>query len=195
MHMLVTIADATIALARPAVFAVIVLATILCLLDWLVRTRRVNPFGALARFTRRVADPIITPMERRIVRAGGTPASAPWWTLVAVTLGGLALLALLGLLRDALVNMYYSLSSGPKGIVRLLVTWSFAVLQIAIIVRVITSWVGGTYSAVGRMAFKLTEWFLRPLRRLIPGFGGIDITPIVGWLLLSVVEAVVLRAL
>ncbi|HVH39275.1 MAG TPA: YggT family protein [Gemmatimonadaceae bacterium] len=195
MRMLVTIADALIALARPVVFALIVLATVLCLLDWLVRTRRVNPFGALARFTRRVADPIITPMERRIVRAGGTPASAPWWTLVAVTLGGLALLALLGFLRDALVNMYYSLSNGPKGIVRLLVSWTFAVLQVAIIVRVITSWVGGTYSAVGRLAFKLTEWLLRPLRRLIPGFGGIDITPIVGWLVLRIVQSVVRRTL
>lgn len=195
MRMLVAIADALIVLARPAVFALIALATILCLLDWLVRTRRVNPFGSLARFTRRVADPIITPMERRIVRAGGTPATAPWWTLVAVTLGGLALLALLGFLRDVLVNIHYSLSSGPNGIVRLLVTWTFAVLQVAIIVRVITSWIGGAYSAVGRLAFKLTEWFLRPLRRLIPGFGGIDITPIAGWLVLSIVRSVVLRAL
>ncbi|MBL0171152.1 MAG: hypothetical protein IPP90_10540 [Gemmatimonadaceae bacterium] len=27
---------------------------------------------------------LIAPMERRLLRAGGTPYAAPWWTLAAV---------------------------------------------------------------------------------------------------------------
>ena len=48
-----------------------------CLIDWMVRTRRVNLFGPLARFSRSRIDPILEPIERKVVGAGGNPATAP----------------------------------------------------------------------------------------------------------------------
>jgi YggT family protein len=183
------------AIARPIVFGAMAAVAALCALDWAVRTRRISPFSGLARFTRRVADPIITPVERRIVRAGGTPASAPWWTVVAAVLLGLTLLALLSFVRDTLLSIHFSVGRGPMGIVRLIVGWAFAVLQIAILIRVITSWVGGSFSWIGRLSHRLTEWFLAPLRRVIPTFGGIDVTPILAWFLLSIIADLVMNAL
>jgi YggT family protein len=66
-----------------------------CLVDWMVRTRRIGPFSPVARFMRRYVDPLMVPVERRIVRAGGLPASAPWWTLAAVVVGGILAIQLL----------------------------------------------------------------------------------------------------
>jgi YggT family protein len=195
MDVVINLLDAATVVARPVVLGLLVVVAVLCALDWAVRTRRISPFSGIARFTRRAVDPVIDPIERRIVRAGGMPSSAPWWTLVAAVLGGLALLAFLSFLRESLLDMHYSISRGPRGILRLVVGWAFAVLQLAILVRVITSWVGGTYSWIGRVAHRLTEWFLRPMRRIIPTFGGIDVTPLLAWFLLNVIGDFVLNAM
>lgn len=184
--------DAVITIARPIVLGAIAVVAVLCALDWAVRTRRLNPFGRFARFARRTIDPLMTSVERRIVRAGGTPASAPWWTLAAAAIAGFGLLALLAFLRDVLADLHYSVGAGPRGLLVLAVRWTFTVLQVAVLVRVITSWVGGSHSTIGRLAGRMTEWFLRPLRRLVPTFGGIDITPILAWFLLSILQGVVI---
>ncbi len=187
--------DAIIAVARPVVFVAIGVVAALCAIDWAVRTRRLNPFGRLARFARRTIDPLMTPVERRIVRAGGAPSSAPWWALAAAAIAGFALLALLAFLRDVLADVHYSVGAGPRGLLVLAVSWTFTLLQVAILIRVITSWVGGGHSAIGRLATRMTEWLLRPLRRIVPTIGGIDITPILAWFLLGIAEGVVLGLL
>ncbi len=157
--------------------------------DWMVRTRRINPFGPVARFFRRAVDPLIMPVERRIVRAGGTPASAPWWTLVAVVVGGILLLLALQFLRDMIASTILSASAGPRGLYMLLVSWTFGILQIALIVRIIASWIRlNPYGRLVRWSVSLTEWLLRPLRSVIPPFGMIDVTPIVAYFILVLLE-------
>src|SRR3954471_2739898 len=96
-------ADAVIQILRTALFSVAVVFGAICLLDWAVRTRKISPFNAVARFCRSTVDPIIAPLERRVVRAGGTPAAAPLWALVAVVLGGILLLTLLDIIRLEIV--------------------------------------------------------------------------------------------
>ena len=59
-------------------------------------------------------------------------------------------------------------------------------LQIALIVRVVSSWVRiSPYARWIRWSFTLTEWLLVPLRRLIPPLGMIDITPIVAFFVIQ----------
>ena len=78
----------------------------------------------------------------------------------------------------------------------LLVSWTFSLLQVALIVRVISSWVRvSPYSPWVRWSYALTEWMLAPLRRVIPLFGGIDVTPIVAYLGLRLAESILLGAL
>src|SRR2546430_16657424 len=80
--------DAVIQILRTALLSIAVVFGAICVLDWAVRTRKISPFNAVARFCRSTVDPIISPTERRVVRAGGTPAAAPLWALVAVVIGG-----------------------------------------------------------------------------------------------------------
>lgn len=174
----------------------LLLFTLACVLlvvfavDWLVRTRRINPFGPVARFFRRAVDPLIMPVERRIVRAGGTPASAPWWTLMAVVLGGIVLILALRFLRDIIASTIISASAGPRGLYFLLVSWTFGILQIALIVRIIASWFRlNPFGRWIRWSYSLTEWLLRPLRSVIPPFGMIDVTPIVAYFILVLLES------
>lgn len=191
---MLSVIDAVLDVLRVVVFVVGALALVIFTIDWLVRTRRLSPFGAVARFFRRVVDPLIVPVERRVVRAGGLPASAPWWALVAVVLGGLALLALLEFMRGQFAFAIAAGDAGARGLVAVLITWTFGILQIALIVRVISSWVRiSEYSRWVRWTIPLTEWLLRPLRNLIPPLGGmIDLSPLVAFLLLAILRSVLL---
>lgn len=195
METAIGVVEMTIVVARMAFLVIGVGTAVGSALAWGVRTRRISPFSAVARVTRSVMDPLIGPVELRVIRAGGGGAAAPWWALVAVLLAGFALLALLNFVRDALVQAYVASSRGTGGIVRLAVMWSFAVLQLAILARVILSWVGGTYSRFGRIVVGMTEWLVGPLRRVLPTFGAFDLSPIVAWILLNIVQGLVLRAL
>jgi YggT family protein len=138
-------------------------------------------------------QPLVRPVERRVLRAGGSPHTAPWWALVAVVVGGIIFLSLLGFVRDQVVVAAMALQRGSAGIYYLVVTWASAVLQIALIVRVLSSWVGGTpFSPWWRWSFVLTEWIIAPLRRVVPTFGMIDITPIIAYVLLRLAQSLVL---
>lgn len=173
---------------RRGLFVLAVIVAAIALLDWLVRTRRLNPFGAVARFCRRFVDPLMAPIERRIVRAGGQPSNAPWWTLVVVVVGGLLLVTILEFLGRFFLQALWGMSS-PARFGVLLLSWTFALIRIALIVRVISSWFGiSPYSKWIRWSYVLTEWMLKPLRRMLPLFGPIDISPIVAFLLLSLLQ-------
>jgi YggT family protein len=183
----VVVLDLLIRVLRPAVFALAVVFFLMFAVDWLVRTRRISPFSPVARFFRRVVDPVIAPVERGVVRAGGLPSSATWWALVAVVVSGILLILALQYLRGGLVT------AGPRGVVYLLATWAFALVRLALIVRVVASWLRlSEFSRWIRWAVVLTEPILRPLRRLIPPLAMIDITPLVAWLLLGLLQSVLL---
>jgi YggT family protein len=186
-----------IAVLRPVVFAAGVLTAIAALLSYSVRTRRISPFSPIARFMRDRVDPwLIAPMERRVLRAGGTPYSAPWWALAAVVVGGLVLLSLLGFVRDQIYLLASVGTAGPRGLVLVLAQWTFGILRLALFARVIASWVGGSpYSKWWRWSFVITEPILAPLRQIIPRVGMFDITIIVAYFGLGLLERFVLGAL
>ena len=186
--------DTLLDILRVVVFVVGATALVIFTIDWLVRTRRISPFGAVARFFRRVVDPLIVPVERRVVRAGGLPASAPWWALVVVVLGGLVLLAGLEFVRGQLAFAAASGGAGARGVLAVLITWTFGILQIALIIRVISSWMRlSEFSRWVRWTIPLTEWLLRPLRSLIPPLAGsIDLSPLIAWLLLLLAKGLLL---
>lgn len=167
-----------------------VLLAAVAVTDWLLRTRRLSPFSAIARFFRQHVDPLLAPVERRVARAGGQPASAPWWALAALAIAGIVLLALVDFVRDLLVDVTIGAARGPGGIGRLLFYWVFMLLRVAIIVRVVTSWLPvSPFSPWVRWAFALTEPILKPLRRIIPPFGSIDISPIIAFFGLGILES------
>ena len=185
--------DQLLAFLRPAFFVVAVLLAVVALVDWLVRTRRLDPFGAIGRFTRRAIDPLFAPVTRAVLRRGGLPAHAPWYALGAAVIAGILILTLLDFVRDQLVVAAFAATRGSSGMARLFIGWLFAILQIALLVRVVSSWLGlSPYSRWIRWAVVITEPILAPLRRIVPTIGMLDITPIVAYFLLRLLEAIVL---
>jgi YggT family protein len=189
--------DTVIAVARVALLASAVVVTAVCAIDWAVRTRRINPFSGVARFFRGSIDPLLAPIERRIVRGGGIPSNAPWWALAGVVVGGIILIWLLGFVRAQVQAVAFASDTGPRGFLRLVVSWIFGILQIALFARVLTSWIRASPSSWWvRWSYTLTEPFLRPLRRLIPPIGGmLDLTPLVAYFVLTLLSGWIVGAL
>jgi YggT family protein len=188
--------DALISAVRAAALFVVIVFGAICIVDWAVRTRRINPFNSVARFFRSTIDPFIAPVDRRVVRAGGSPNAAPWWALVIAVVGAILLISVLGFLRAQIAAVEFATAAGGSGIVALLISWTVAFLQIALLVRVLSSWIAvSPYSPWIRWSYAATEWILRPLRAVVPMLGPIDITPIVTYFLLGLARGLLLNIL
>src|SRR5712671_1719592 len=194
MESFLSATDAGVQVLKTVLLWIAVVLAAICALDWAVRTRKISPFNAIARFCRSTVDPLIAPIERKVVRAGGTPASAPLWALAAVVVGGILLLSFFDVLRTQVVLSSLAAQNGSAGIFHLLVSWTFWILKAALIVRVISSWLPiSPYSGWIRWSYALSEPILAPLRRIVPNLGGLDITPILAYFLLNIIESVLFR--
>lgn len=183
-------------LLRYAVFAAFVASALIALGSWAVRTRRISPFSGLARLIRTLTDSIIDPTERWVLQRGGNPQNAPWWLLGAAVVGGIVLITLAQWLAAMGARVSFAAQTGPRGLLRLVVYYAGQVVLIALIVRVIASWFGlGRYNRWMRPFYALTDWIVEPLRKIIPPFGMIDISPLVAWIGLRIALSLVMRVL
>src|SRR6266567_7703805 len=95
--------------------------------------------------------------------------------------------AMLGLLYDAVDNV--------AGFARVFVT----VYSLLILAYIITSWVRLPYSVwlnrIQRFLYDVCDPYLRMWRRVLPNFGPLDLSPVVGVLALYVLRAVLINIL
>lgn len=183
-------------LTRGIVVVALVYASIIALTHWAVRRRRIGPFGTWPRLVRRLSDPVLLPLERRVIRFGGSPQDAPLWLLGIVILGGLILLSLTHWLLGMAGTVVALASARPRDWIRFLVGAAFTLVMAALFIRVIASWFGiSEYRRWMRPLVLLTDWILHPIRRLLPPTGMIDFSPMVAWLVLWVVRGLVLGML
>jgi YggT family protein len=102
-----------------------------------------------------------------------------------VVVGGLVLLYVLEFLGTLLQQISAGVTR-PGVLPVILLSWAFKFVEVALIVRVISSWLPvSPFSKWVRWSFVLTNWIIQPLKRLIPPLGMVDITPIVAYLLLA----------
>jgi YggT family protein len=183
-------------IARGVVVVVFLYAVVVATTQWAIRRRHLTPFGAWPRFVRRISEPVLLPLERRIIRAGGSPTDAPLWLLGIAIVGGLLLITLVRWLIGA-VYEFGALSQAPPRIWLIeTVSWVFRILMVALMVRVIASWFGASlYTKWMRPVVVLTDWLLEPLRRVLPPFGPLDLSPMVAYFLLWIAQQALVRAL
>ena len=162
------------------VMGLVVGAFLLRLLLQLVRTDYRNP---LAQTLSRLTNPVIVPLRRILPSIGRIDTAS-----VVATLGA-------QLLRSALLMLF---GGGVAGFGVLIVLASVDLLDTALLlylgaifVVVLLSWVAPDgYNPAGRLLADLTGPLLRPLRRSLPPLGGLDLSPMVAILLLSVLRMV-----
>ena len=138
------------------------------LLQW-VRADFYNP---LSQFLVRVTNPVLVP-ARRIIPSIGKLDTA---SIVVMLLLELAQLVIVNLLVQSDYGFQFLLLFVVKKLlVTLLVTYF-----VLIIARVLVSWVANqSRHPLIPLIYQLTEPVLRPIGRLLPPIGGIDLSPLI----------------
>ncbi len=78
----------------------------------------------------------------------------------------------------------------------LLVSLVFNILYFLLVIRIIISWVGADpYNEIVRIIYTITEPILAPFRRLPLQVGGIDFSPILAFIVLSVLRNFIVNIL
>ena len=182
--------------ARGAALIAVVAALVVASTHWGVRRRLLAPFGWWPRFVRAWSDPVMRPVERRLLAAGGNPQDASLWLIgVALVLGLLAIAATRWVL-GTIVLLESMQNAGARAWLRLAVAAVTSLLSFALIVRVIGSWVGaGRYHRWMRPMYFLTDWLVEPIRRRLPAFGMLDLSPLLAYLLVLIVRSLLLDRL
>ncbi len=74
-----------------------------------------------------------------------------------------------------------------------LISMIFKLFYFIVLLRVIMSWVSADWrNPIVQWAYRVTEPFLAPIRRLIPAMGGIDFSPFILLLLMPFIQQLVI---
>jgi len=176
-----------------AVIAGIVAIIAVVLLRVLANQADLNPFGWSSLTIRRLTDPFIGPVRRALMGFGVDPKFAPLITILMAVLLGWFALQLVSTLTNTLAGIVVSLRSHAGGATIGYVLYGLVSLYILLIfIRIIFSWVMVSYSnRLMRWLVNTTEPMLGPLRRIVPLVGAFDISPIVAFIILWLLQAAI----
>ena len=154
------------------------------LLRFLLAAVRADFYNPVSQFLVRVTNPVIVPL-RRLVPPVGRVDAATLTALVGIEwLGQL----LIGALRGA-VQPWTAFVLSLASLTEML----FNVFLFAIIIQALLSWISpGAWNPVISIVHSLAEPALRPFRRLLPPISGIDLSPLLAILAITVAKMLVL---
>ncbi len=175
------------------VIAVITFMIALMILRYILNRLDVNPFTWLAMTTRRLSDPFINPVKRGLRNAGVQPNYAPLVTIFIVILVGYFVVQLVEGLLNTVAGVSLAAASGAViALIGYVLYGLLALYSLLIFIRIIFSWGSLTYAnRIMRFLINATDPLLVPLRRTIPPVGMFDISPIVAFILLWLLQAAV----
>ena len=161
----------------------------LLILRVLLQLVHANFHNPICQFLYRFTNPVLLPLRRII----------PAWR--GLDVAGVLLAWLLTVLKLVIIFAMIGQSLGLLGLALMaladLLGLLLTIYVILIIVRVVLSFVGngGSYHPAVPLVFGLSEPILKPIRRLLPTPGGLDLSPIVAWLGIMLVRMLVVQPL
>ncbi|HKP39359.1 MAG TPA: YggT family protein, partial [Pyrinomonadaceae bacterium] len=183
-----------------AVAAIILAAVVLILLRSLFKYIDKNPFTWSAITVKRMTDPVILPIRRLLVAMRVDPIIAPIIAIVLFILVGFFVVQITnGFLNTIAGFMFAGASGKPNASVAILGYVLYALIglyELMIFARIVGTWFAASYANPWmRLLTRTTEPMLAPLRRLVPRAGMFDISPMVAFLILWLLQQVVASTL
>ena len=152
------------------------------LLRLILQFIRADYYNPLAQFILKVTNPVVVPARRILPSVGGVDVPT---LVVLIALQCLATWLLLFLAGATVPLANFAVYVGLRLIS--LTLWFYSV---GILIYVVLSWIPqGRYSPVARILGEIVDPVLRPARRLLPSFGGLDLSPL---LVLILIQALVI---
>ena len=176
-----------------AISAIIVGVIVLMLLRLIADAMDLNPFGWISRTLRRLTDGFIIPVRGSLRGFGADPKFAPLVVILIAIVLGFFILQLVGTIGGTLVGVLQSVQVGAVITALGFILYGLlSIYTLLIIIRIVFSWAMiGYTNRLMRFLVDVTEPLLGPLRRMIPPLGWLDISPIVAFLILFLLQAAV----
>ena len=181
-----------IGLSTAAVFILQTLGSLyllIIMLRFILQLVRANFYNPLSQFAVRATQPLLKPMRRIIPSLFGLDMSSLVLAiLVQMALMALILLLLYGTIGNPVQLLIWSLI----GVTALFLNIFFY----ALIISVILSWVApGSHNPGAELINQICDPFLAPFRRILPNLGGLDISPILAFMALKLLDMLVINNL
>ncbi|WP_260957450.1 YggT family protein [Pseudomonas citri] len=162
---------------------------LIVLMRFVLQLVRANFYNPLCQFVVKATQPLLKPLRRIIPSLFGLDMSS---LLLAI------------LVQMALMALTLLLTYGTTGNPLQLLIWSvigvtalfMKIFFFALIISVILSWVApGSHNPGAELVNQICEPALAPFRRLLPNLGGLDISPILAFMVLKLIDMLVINNL
>ncbi|PMY35528.1 YggT family protein [Pseudomonas sp. GW456-L14] len=162
---------------------------LIVLLRFVLQLVRADFYNPLCQFAVRATQPLLKPMRRVIPSLFGLDMSSLILAIVVqLLLMALTLLLTYGTTGNPLQLLIWSII----GVTALFMKIFF----FALIISVILSWVApGSHNPGAELVNQICEPALAPFRRILPSMGGLDISPILAFMVLKLIDMLVINNL
>ncbi|EJM15328.1 putative integral membrane protein [Pseudomonas sp. GM18] len=162
---------------------------LIVLLRFVLQLVRANFYNPLCQFAVKATQPLLKPLRRIIPSLFGLDMSSLVLAiLVQLALMALTLLLTFGTTGNPLQLLIWSLI----GVTALFLNIFFY----ALIISVILSWVApGSHNPGAELVNQICEPALAPFRKIVPNLGGLDISPILAFMVLKLIDMLVINNL
>lgn len=158
------------------------------LLRFILQLVRANFYNPLCQFTVKATQPLLKPLRRVIPSLFGLDMSS----LVLAIIVQMVIFAVVLSLSYIPFNVLGLLAWAIIGVTALFLKVFF----FALIISVILSWVApGSASPGAELVNQITEPALAPFRRFLPSMGGLDISPILAFMVIQLIQSFVIPPL
>jgi len=161
------------------VFGLLVFTVLLRLVLQLVRADFYNP---ISQFIMRVTNPLLLPL-RRIIPG-----------LFGIDMAAVVLLVIIEALEIVVTHLLQGIGLHTpllflSELVGMIIQNTAQLFFFSILAMVIISWLnpGASYHPIGQLVHQIAEPLLRPARKILPPFNGIDLSPILAIIFLAAI--------
>lgn len=158
------------------------------LLRFVLQLTRADFYNPISQFLVKVTNPPLKPLRRIIPGVGGVDI-ASIVLLLLLQVSKLALLGLVGGLTFAIPGLLLMSVGELLGMI-------LNLYMVTIIIQVILSWVGpGTPNPLTTILHAINEPVMRPARKILPAIGGMDLSPILVFLMIGLLKILLVEPL
>lgn len=176
-----------------AIQAVIVAIIALMIIRMIADYRDLNPFSWTAITLRRLTDGFVIPVRGALRQVGVDPKFAPLVVILVSVVLGFFLVQIVSTIAMTVGGIITSAASGAiVSVLGFILYGLISIYILLIFMRIVFSYAQVSYgNRVMRLLVDTTEPLLGPLRRMIPPLGRFDISPIVAFFILWLIQTAI----
>jgi len=180
-----------------AVQALIVAIIVLMILRMIGDARDLNPFGWASITLRRLTDAFVMPVRGTLRQVHIDPKFAPLVVILVSIVLGFFLMQLITTVAMTVEGVIFSAASGSiPSLLGFILYGLITFYSLLILMRIVFSWgMVGYGNRLMRFLVDATEPLLGPLRQIIPPLGRFDISPLVAFFILWLLQAAIMGTL